>query len=150
MENKEEKKSKKKGCLKNIAVIVGVFALLMGVIIAIADDPFSEQYKIVEYEVYDVPLKSQVSLHAVLVDSTLTEQRIKEITESFIDRCEREEMQYHGGKPTDVYVYLHKSDEEYESGIWLNSIATYQRTSGDPKGVYRYKFKDSEGNDLTR
>lgn len=94
-------------------------------------------YNVIEDKVYDIPIKSQVSLRVELKDSAATKQQIIDLIQSLSAEQKDRSMKYHN-TPTHVFIYVYNSQSEYEinSGSW---IAMYQKIGTDDPGSYQYK-----------
>ena len=96
-------------------------------------------YKVIEDKVYDIPVKSQISLRVELNDSTISKQQIVDLLRNLSDTQMSRSMKYHS-KPTHVFIYLYNSKSDYDinSGCW---IAMYQKIGKDDPGNFSYKEK---------
>lgn len=120
---------------------------------AISSDSLAPAFVIVGHEVSDEPLKTQVETHAV-VSGEITEAGLRHVLQKlFDDAMATPGLRYHGGHPTNVYIYLYSSKEHYESraGQW---IARLIKTPDSPPnstldskaiGTLAAKPEDKEG-----
>lgn len=119
-------------------IIVAVFLLVLIVLFANikknspikeaqpGPDIASASYEILDREVYDAPIKTQVVLHA-LVSGTITESSLKQLLQAVYDEAEATRgFKYHGGTPSHVAVYLYTSRDHWKSG-WGQWIAMETR-----------------------
>lgn len=129
-----------------IVISVGIFLLvILGVIaLGVATDwgtkgrPNLPEYDVVENKVYDVPVKSQVTMHVVLKDSTISHDQLVYLTEILASSCQSQKVKFHGGKPTHVFVYIHNSKSSYDSGIWTSIPARYAKIGEADTGSFFY------------
>ena len=93
-------------------------------------------YSVIEDKVYDIPIKSQVSLRVYLTDSAATKQQVTALIESLSDTQLTRSMKYHS-IPTHVFIYVYKSQSDYDnnSGSW---VAMYEKAGTDEPGDYHY------------
>jgi len=94
-------------------------------------------YEVLEDKVYDIPLKSQVSLRVILKDSTIDKQQLTDLIQSLSSEQLDRSMNYHS-TPTHVFIYVYNSKVDYDnnSGSW---VAMYQKVGEDDTGDYSYK-----------
>ena len=79
----------------------------------------------VDRNTYDVPIKTQIQLHAV-VSGTLTELGLKQLLQKLYDEANATRgFKYHGGKPTHVFIYLYTSQDHFKSGMgqWIAMLS---------------------------
>jgi len=78
-------------------------------------------YRVVDRQTYDVPLKTQIQLHAI-VSGTLTESGLRQLLlELFIKANAMRGFKYHEGRPTHVGIYVYTSEDHFksDSGQWI-------------------------------
>ena len=74
-------------------------------------------YTIVDRDIYDAPVKTQITLSAV-ISGKITKEGLEQLLQNLYDEANAtRDFNYHGGKPTHVFVYLYQSKEHFESGI---------------------------------
>lgn len=135
---------KMKGC----GISLGIVIVILLIVLSIGKytdwgtkgKPEIPNYEEIECKVSDTGIKSQIVRHIVLIDTLATPDQIKYFTETLVDASKKTKMKYHNGIPTHLFIYLHKSKESYNSGIWTNCIATYIKIGSDDPGKYSYKF----------
>ncbi len=79
------------------------------------------KYDVVDRDTHDAPTKTQVELNAV-VSGTLTELDLKQLLQKLYDEANATRgFKYHGGKPTNVFIYLYTSRDHFKSGMgqWI-------------------------------
>jgi hypothetical protein len=82
-------------------------------------------YHVVDRDTYDVPIKTQIQLHAV-VSGALTELGLKQLLQKLYDEANATRgFKYHGGKPTHVFIYLYISQDHFKSGMgqWIAMLS---------------------------
>ena len=82
-------------------------------------------HTILENEVYDASIKTQVQLDVLILDKVITEKRIRDLLTSLYDKTiNRSGFKYHTN-PTNVYIYVYTSKEKAESGMgqWIGMIS---------------------------
>lgn len=78
------------------------------------------KYKIVDENVYDAPVKTQVEQHILVLD-TLTENNLRTLLLQRYDSImKRKGFRYHDS-PTNVYIYAYDSEEKAKlgQGLWI-------------------------------
>lgn len=82
-------------------------------------------YEILDRDTYDAPIKSQIELHAI-VSGTVTESSLKQLLQKlYAEANGMRGFEYHGGKPTHVFIYLYTSRDHYKSGAgqWIAMLS---------------------------
>lgn len=82
-------------------------------------------YTILKNEVYDIPVKTEVAIYALITDTVITEQRVRDLlTSLYNEAIERTGFKYHTN-PTNVYIYAYATKEKSESGgdQWIGMIS---------------------------
>jgi len=87
------------------------------------------KYSILDEDVYDAPVKTQVELN-ILVSGKITEPGLKALLNSLYSSIKvRKGFKYHE-HPTNIYIYAFTSKERFESGMGL-WVAMLQLSPGD-------------------
>jgi hypothetical protein len=126
----------KKGISRRNAIIAAICSVVLIVILANiqeskqdksrketqpAPDIPSASYEIVDREDSDTPLKTQVTIQA-MVSGKITESSLKQLLQDAYDEAEASRgFRYHGGTPSHVAVYLYTSEDHFKSGMgqWI-------------------------------
>jgi hypothetical protein len=83
------------------------------------------EYRILDKEVYDVPIKTQITLD-VLTSANVTPQGLRKL---LLDLCRNalgeRGFKYHEGRPTHVFIYIYPTEEHQASGSgqWLGMLS---------------------------
>lgn len=102
--------------------------------------PILLSYKILKEDIYDAPVKSQVSLN-ILVPQKSSENELRSLlTHLYSKYSKRNNLKYHD-YPTNIYIYAYTNQERANSemGQWLAMLA---KSSGDIQPTF--KFNDRE------
>jgi len=95
--------------------------------------PATLEYTILNEDVYDAPIKTQVELN-ILVSGEISETGLKTLLNQLYSSTKaRKGFKYHDS-PTNIYIYAFTSKERAESGMgqW---IAMLQKSPGDAKAT---------------
>lgn len=95
------------------------------------------RYKVLKYDVYDIPAKSQIDMRVSLKDSLLNKTGLDSILRQCIDICNAGKMQYNP-KATHIFVYIYRTEADFNTN-GSNWIAAYMKSGVDDKGEYQYK-----------
>ncbi|MEE9555451.1 MAG: hypothetical protein V3W18_14285 [candidate division Zixibacteria bacterium] len=82
-------------------------------------------YHVVDRDIYDAPIKTQVELHAV-VSGRVTEFGLRQLLQKLYGEANATRgLKYHGGKPTHVFIYLYTSQDHFKSGMgqWIAMLS---------------------------
>ena len=82
-------------------------------------------YTILKNEVYDAPVKTQVTINLLITDTVITEQKVRELLTSLYDKTkERTGFKYHT-HPTNIFIYAYVTKEKAISGQgqWIGMIS---------------------------
>jgi hypothetical protein len=83
------------------------------------------EYRILDKEVYDVPIKTQIRLD-VLASANVTPEGLRKL---LLDLCRQtlseRGFKYHEGRPTHVFIYVYPTEEHQASGSgqWLGMLS---------------------------
>lgn len=83
------------------------------------------KYRILNKEVYDVPIKTQIMLE-VLASENVTKEGVRVLLKDLCRQCLSERgFKYHGGRPTHVFIYVYPTKEHQASGtgLWLGMLS---------------------------
>ena len=78
------------------------------------------QHNILNEDIYDVPIKTQITLEILVQDDT-TEQGLRDlINHLYSNFKKRTGFKYHSS-PTNIYIYLYATKEKHEAGTeyWI-------------------------------
>jgi len=82
-------------------------------------------YDVVDRDIYDAPIKTQIELHAV-VSGTISELGLDLLLQKLYDEANATRgFKYYGGKPTHVFIYLYTSRDHFKSGMgqWIAMLS---------------------------
>ncbi len=100
------------------------------------------EYKIVNEDIYDAPVKTQIVRH-IFVKEGITEENLRKLLDyQFKVLSRRKGFQYHD-TPTNIYIYLYDSIEKAEAGqgLW---IGMSELSYGDTKPSITIRTKQIE------
>ncbi|GEM_PF-5956921 len=102
---------------------------------SIADVP---SHEIVDRDIYDAPVKTQVELHAVLRQSVTESDLDSLLQKLYTDALATGGFKHHGGKPTHIFIYVYTTREHFASGMgqW---IAMLSKTGENAQASTRIK-----------
>jgi len=104
------------------------------------------KYSIHKENIYDAPIKTQVTLDVIIEDKELNVQKIKDLLNHLYDKTiKRSGFKYHNN-PTNIYIYVYTSKEKAESGMgqWVGMIS---KSYDDNKP--KINIKEKQVNTLT-
>jgi len=84
-------------------------------------------YEIIDRETYDAPIKTQVGLK-VVVSGTITEASLRQLLEKlYAETMNTREFRHHGGKPTNVGIWIYSSKAHANSGTaqWIAMLGKF-------------------------
>lgn len=90
------------------------------------------KYEVLEYNIYDVPAKSQITERILLKDS-VTKDNVNQLLNSFWSLDSAKSMKYHD-RPTHIFIYLYKDSLDFENG-GENWIGMKSRINGKDYGI---------------
>lgn len=74
-------------------------------------------YDVVDRDTFDAPYRTLIELHAV-VSGTVTELGLKQLLQKLYDDANATRgFEYHGGKPSHVFIFLYTSRDHFSSGM---------------------------------
>jgi hypothetical protein len=88
-------------------------------------DTLMPAYDVVDRDIYDTPIKTQIKISAV-VTGVLTEVNLRQVMQKLYDEANAMQgFKYHGGRPTHVFVYIYTSPEHFKSGMgqWIAMLS---------------------------
>ena len=114
-----------------------LFAALLAGLFCCCESKDGLKYTILEKNIYDIPLKSQILLRIELTDSVYTKAQVIAFCERLAEVASSTEMKYHP-VPTHVWIYIYKSkaDCQKDGSSW---IAMYGKAGSDKPGDYTYR-----------
>jgi len=83
------------------------------------------KHSILKNEVNDIPLKTQVQLDVLIMDTAITKQKVSDLLTFLYDEtAKRTGFKYHTN-PTNIYIYAFTSKDKAESGMaqWIGMIS---------------------------
>lgn len=82
-------------------------------------------YKLLNDEVYDAPIKTQVQLDILILDTAISEQKIRKLLTFLYGKTIKRTGFKHHSNPTNIYIYAFTSKEKAESGMgqWIGMIS---------------------------
>lgn len=83
------------------------------------------KYEVVDRDIYDAPIKTQIVMHAV-VSGTVTETGLRQLLQKLYAEAQATRgFKHHGGKPTHVAIYLYTSLQHFKSGMgqWIGMLS---------------------------
>ncbi|MCB2226269.1 MAG: hypothetical protein KQH53_06280 [Desulfarculaceae bacterium] len=83
------------------------------------------KYNIIDRELYDAPIKTQVELH-VQINGTITEANLRQLLQNlYLQETSKTSFNYHSGRPTHVFIYLYTSRDHFDSGMgqWIGMLS---------------------------
>jgi hypothetical protein len=82
-------------------------------------------YVVLDKEITDDQIKTQVVIHAAASGSLSRENLEKLLRVLHEDACATSGLKHHGGEPTHVFVYVYTSEEHYKSGMgqWIAMLS---------------------------
>ena len=83
------------------------------------------EYSIHKEDVYEAPIKTQVTLEVLIKDKEMNEQRIKALLNYLYDKTIKRSGFKHHDHPTNIYIYAYTSKDKAESGMgqWVGMIS---------------------------
>lgn len=90
------------------------------------------KYKLLKYEEYDIPAKSQIETRILLMDS-LTKKNVTHLLQTSWNNDSAKTFKYHP-KPTHIFIYVYKDSIDYKNGggDWIGMMS---RVSGKDYGI---------------
>jgi len=83
------------------------------------------KHSILKNEVNDIPIKTQVQLDVLIMDTAITKQKVSDLLNFLYDEtAKRTGFKYHTN-PTSIYIYAFTSKDKAESGMaqWIGMIS---------------------------
>lgn len=83
------------------------------------------KYSILDEDIYDIPLKTQISLNVLIEDSTINKENIKDLLKHLYDKTiRRSGFKYHNN-PTNIFIYAFTTTDKAKSGMgqWVGMIS---------------------------
>lgn len=83
------------------------------------------KYSILNEDIYDIPLKTQISLNVLIEDSTINKENIKDLLKHLYDKTiSRSGFKYHNN-PTNIFIYAFTTTDKAKSGMgqWVGMIS---------------------------
>jgi len=76
-------------------------------------------------DIYDAPIKTQVTLDVIIGKKEITEQNIKDLLTSLYEKTKKRTGFKHHENPTNIYIYAYTTKEKAESGMgqWVGMIS---------------------------
>jgi len=101
---------------------------------ATADDVVLPDFEIVDEEIYDVPIKTQVIQH-IVVSGNITEENIKALLLRQCDAIMERRGFKHHVTPTMVGIFAYETEEQAKSGagLWLAMLKMGPLEKGKPR-----------------
>ena len=90
------------------------------------------KYKILEHDIYEIPIKSQISTRILLTDS-VTKNNVLYLLNSFYGLDSVKTMKYHD-TPTHIFIYVYKDSLDLKNG-GENWIGMKSRINGKDYGI---------------
>ncbi|UCI30945.1 hypothetical protein [Mesorhizobium sp. B4-1-4] len=96
----------------------------------------SEKFSLIDEEIYDAPIKTQISQNIVALGVPTKEELEAEILKRYRAAEQRTAFRYHSS-PTNIYLYVYGSEEQARAGqgLWIAMLAKNYSDTGDPKVV---------------
>jgi hypothetical protein len=89
-------------------------------------------FDITEYQVYDAPVKSQVSIRAILKDS-ITSKNVEDLLKTLFDKAKDEHMKS-GKEPTHIFVFVYASKaDENDDAKWVGKMTREMGKDSPPE-----------------
>jgi len=88
-------------------------------------DSLNTSYSIVDQNLYDAPIKTQVEIHAIVL-GPISEDSLKQILKEIYDNANAKRgFKYNNGKPSHIFIYLYSSKDHYKSkaGQWIAMLS---------------------------
>ena len=82
-------------------------------------------HSILKEDIHDVPIKTQVQLDVLIVDTAITEQKVSDLLMHLYNKTKkRTGFDYHTN-PTNIYIYAYTSKEKAEAGMaqWIGMVS---------------------------
>ena len=114
-----------------------MFAALLVGLFCCCESKNELKYNVIENELYDIPLKSQILIRLELTDSIYTKAQLVDFCESWVRVASAKEMKFHP-TPTHIWIYIYKSKADCmkDGSSW---IAMYGKAGSDQAGDYTYR-----------
>src|SRR6056297_3318087 len=106
------------------------FILLIGIILTNCSNNTTPKESMLSHiilndDVYDAPVKTQVQLDVLITDTAITEQKVRKLLLDLYYKTKvRTGFEYHTN-PTNIYIYAYTSKEKAESGMaqWIGMVS---------------------------
>jgi hypothetical protein len=91
-------------------------------------------YALVNEEIYDKPIKTQIAQHIVVSGVPSKAGLEAEISKRYRAALNRRGFRYHN-PPTNIYIYVYASQEQARAGqgLWVGMLAKSYSDDGDPR-----------------
>lgn len=109
-----------------------IFTILSFILTNCGNTPTNRQetsqllkYSILNEDIYDIPLKTQISLNVLIEDSTINKENIRSLLEHLYKKTiNRSGFKYHDN-PTNIFIYAFTSKDKAKSGMgqWVGMIS---------------------------
>lgn len=83
------------------------------------------KYIIHKEDVYDTPVKTQITLELLIQDQEIDEQKIRDLLKHLYNKTIKRSGFKHHKYPTNIYIYAYTSEDKAESGMgqWVGMIS---------------------------
>jgi hypothetical protein len=83
------------------------------------------KYSIIKEDIYEIPLKTQVTLNVLISDKEIDKQKIKDLLNHLYKKTSTRTGFKHHKHPTNIYIYAFTSKDKANSGMgqWVGMIS---------------------------
>lgn len=84
-------------------------------------------YKLLNDEVYDAPIKTQVQLDILILDTAISEQNIRKLLTFLYGKTIKRTGFKHHSNPTNIYIFMPLHQKKKQNLEWGNGLVWFQK-----------------------